>query len=162
MTESFNNGGFKTRPYEEIIAFVETELAANRGDVIHDTFAFLAEQMIELNKAKNTEIKGFLKWLEREAGCEIDDLTGKTAIKDYHESDFEALLNALRKNKQKLSIDPASRRFQEALEKHYNESISVLTLVKNKIKATDNLIDQIVYKLYNLTPEEIEIVGGKR
>lgn len=148
--------------FSDILNFVEKLLSENKSDVIHDTLAFLAEQMIELNKAKNEEIKGFLKWLERKTGCEIDDLTGKTAIKDYHESDFEALLNILKKNKQKLSVDPASRRFQEALQKHYNESISVLTPLKNKIKATDNLIDQIVYKLYNLTTEEVEIVEGRR
>jgi polyribonucleotide nucleotidyltransferase len=156
MTESFN-------PLrQKLIAFVETELRANQSDVIHDTLAFLAEQMIELNKLKNEEIKGFLKWLKREIGCEIDDLTGKTAIKDYHEGDIEALLAVLKKNKQKLSIDPSNRKFQEGLEKHYNESISMLTPLKNKIKATDNLINQIVYKLYGLTPEEIEIVEGKK
>lgn len=84
-----------------------------------------------------------------------------TNIKDYHEGDFEALLAVLKKNKQKLSIDPSSRKFQEKLEKHFKESKSVLAPLKNKIKATDNLIDQIVYKLYNLTSEEIEVVKGK-
>jgi low affinity Fe/Cu permease len=39
--------------------------------------------MIEMNKAKNEEIKGFLKWLEREIGTEIDTLANKTAIKEY-------------------------------------------------------------------------------
>lgn len=38
---------------------------------------------------------------------------------------------------------------------------SVLQPLKEKIKATDNLIDQIVYRLYNLTPEDIAIVEGK-
>jgi len=38
--------------------------------------------------------------------------------------------------------------------------MSVLNPLKDKIDATDNLIDQIVYKLYNLTSEEIEIVEG--
>jgi len=37
----------------------------------------------------------------------------------------------------------------------------VLAPLKAKIKATDNLIDQIVYDLYGLTPEEIEIVEGR-
>ena len=38
--------------------------------------------MIEMNKDKNKEIKGFLKWFEREIGAEIDTLTNKTAIKE--------------------------------------------------------------------------------
>jgi hypothetical protein len=30
-----------------------------------------------------------------------------------------------------------------------------------QIEATDETIDKLVYKLYDLTPEEIEIVEGK-
>lgn len=123
---------------------------------------YLVEQMIELNKARNEEIKGFFKWLEREIGAEIDPLTNKTAIKEYHDNDFNHLLDVLKKNKNKISVDPTNRKIQESLEKHFNESISVLQPLKAKIKATDNLIDQIVYKLYNLTQDEIEIVEGKR
>jgi hypothetical protein len=36
--------------------------------------------------------------------------------------------------------------------------MSVLEPLKEKIKATDNLIDRIVYKLYGLIAEEIETV----
>ena len=145
----------------DTIKWIEHELNDGRNDTVHDFLAYLAEQMIELNKAKNEEIKGFLKWLEREIGCNIDNLVGKTVLKDYHEGDLLALLAVLKKNKSKLSIDPTNRRFQEALERHFNESLSVLGPLKEKIRATDNLIDQIVYRLYMLTDEEIEIVEGK-
>lgn len=37
--------------------------------------------MIEMNK-KNEEIKGFLKWFERDIGSEIDSLANKTAVTD--------------------------------------------------------------------------------
>ncbi len=46
------------------------------------------------------------------------------------------------------------------MEKHFIKSSAVLEPLKEKIKATDNLIDQIVYRLYDLTQEEIEIVEG--
>jgi hypothetical protein len=36
-----------------------------------------------------------------------------------------------------------------------------LTEVRRKIQLTDDLIDQIVYKLYGLTEEEIAIVEGR-
>jgi hypothetical protein len=36
--------------------------------------------------------------------------------------------------------------------------METLHTLKGKIEITDNLIDQIVYKLYGLTNEEIEIV----
>jgi len=37
----------------------------------------------------------------------------------------------------------------------------ILEPLKTRIKATDELIDEIVYKLYGLTEEEIRIVKGK-
>ncbi|MCW7076767.1 MAG: hypothetical protein OCU18_05710 [Candidatus Syntrophoarchaeum sp.] len=50
---------------------------------MHDLLAFLAEQMITMNKHKNEEVKGFLEWLEREIGAKIEDLQLKTKIKEY-------------------------------------------------------------------------------
>ncbi len=144
----------------EILKWVEDELTAGRNDTVHDFLAYLAEQMIELNKAKGNEIEGFVKWLEREIGAEINTLVNKTAIKGYHDNNFNHLLDILKKNK--LSIDASSRKTQELLEKHFTKSMSVLEPLKEKIQTTDNLIDQIVYKLYGLTDEEIRIVtGGK-
>ncbi len=146
----------------EILRWVEGELAENRNDTIHDFLAYLAEQMIELNKAKGNETKGFVKWLEREIGTEIDSLTNKTAIKEYHDHDFNHLLDVLKKNKNKLSIDPSDRKKQELLEKYFAKSMTVLEPLKDKIHATDNLIDQIVYRLYGLTEEEIRIVTREK
>jgi len=147
--------------FQGTITWVEQEIERGRSDTVHDFLAYLAGQMIELNKSKNEEIKGFLKWFEREIGCNIDDLIGKTVLKDYHEGDIIALLAVLKRNRPKISVDPTNRKIQETLEKHFEESMAVLVPLKNKIKSTDNLIDQIVYRLYDLTSEEIEIVEGK-
>jgi Alw26I/Eco31I/Esp3I family type II restriction m6 adenine DNA methyltransferase len=152
---------YKGSEYEDILKWAAYELALKRNDTIHDFLAYLAEQMIELNKRKNEEIKGFLKWLEHEIGAEIDTLTNKTAIKEYHDNDFNSLLDVLKKNKNKISVDPSNRKTQELLEKHFTKSMLVLEPLKGKIKNTDNLIDRIVYKLYGLTDEEIELVEGK-
>ena len=146
--------------FQETLQWVEQELKLGRNDTVHDFLAYLAEQMIELNKAKNEEIKGFLTWLQREIRTEIDTLTNKTAIKEYHENDFNHLLDVFKKNKNKLTIDPSNRKTQELFEKYFTKSISVLEPLKEKIKATDKLIDQIVYRLYKLAPEEIAIVEG--
>lgn len=148
--------------FDQVLKWADYELALKRNDTVHDFLAYLAEQMIEMNKNKNEEIKGFLKWLERKIVTEIEGLTNKTAIKEYHDNDFNHLLDVLKKNKTKLSIDPSSRKVQELFEKYFTKSIAVLKPIKEKIEATDDLIDQIVYKLYNLTPEEIEIVKGKK
>lgn len=143
-----------------ILSWVETELSENRNDTVHDLLAYLAEQMIEMNKAKNEEIRGFLKWLEREIGVAVEELTNKTAIKEYHSHGFEQFLDVLKKNKKKISIDPSDRKKQELLEEQFNKSMSMIGPVKAKICATDELIDEIVYRLYGLSEEEIKIVKG--
>jgi len=40
--------------------------------------------------------------------------------------------------------------------------MSILEPLKTRIKATDELIDEIVYRLYGLTEEEIKIIKGIR
>jgi uncharacterized protein (UPF0305 family) len=129
-----------------------------KSDVVHDFLAFLAEQMIEMNKQKQSEIKGFTEWLEREIGVKIDDLSNKTTIEEYHENNFEKLIEVLKKNKKKIPINLSGKDFQMNLEKEFNTSIANLNPLMNKIKTTDKLIDQIVYKLYGLTDEEIKVV----
>jgi hypothetical protein len=139
------------------------------ADVIHDLLAYLAEQMIELNKQKQAEIKSFLKWLERFIGCEIDTLTNKSKIQnylgDYYKNEqnlsFDDLIEVLKKNKKKIKIDPVARKEQQALEKEYQDSLNNLLPIKDQLTNCDKLIDAIVYRLYGLTEEEIAIVEGK-
>lgn len=45
---------------------------ARKSDVVHDLLEFLAEQMLETNRAKQAEIKGFLIWLEGEVGAKVE------------------------------------------------------------------------------------------
>ncbi|GFO96781.1 hypothetical protein ig2599ANME_0971 [groundwater metagenome] len=108
------------------------------------------------------EIKGFLRWLEGEIGAPIEELTNKTAIKEYYEAGFDALMGALAKNKKKLKegYDPTRREPKEKLHAEFNASVGKLAPLLKRIEATDELIDKIVYKLYGLTEEEIKIVEG--
>jgi hypothetical protein len=149
------------------------------ADVIHDLLAHLAEQMIELNKQKQAEIKSFLQWFERCIGCPIDSLANKSKIQNYlgdyskegtdstdidtgepHLS-FDALIDLLKKNKKKIKIDPTARKEQQTLEKEYKASLETLLPLKMQLMQCDRLIDQIVYQLYGLTEEEVAIVEGK-
>ncbi|GAH77474.1 unnamed protein product, partial [marine sediment metagenome] len=100
----------------------------------------------------------FLGWLEREVGTKVEDLTGKTTIKKYHETTGDNLISILKKNKKKLHIDPSRRDFQDGLSTEFDKSLQKLIPLKRKIEMTDYLIDQIVYKLYGLTEAEIKIV----
>jgi hypothetical protein len=131
-----------------------------QSDVVHDLLAFLAERMLEMNKQKQQEIKGFLGWLEGEVGAKIDDLSPKTKIQSYYDYDFNDFYAVLKKNKNKLSINPSSREKSELLKDEFLKSVGKLEPLREKIKQTDRLIDKIVYELYGLTEEEIWIVEG--
>ena len=126
--------------------------------MVHDYLAYLAEQLIRMNKEKEAEIKDFLRWLECYIGAKVEDLTNKTKIQEYYENDFSKLLNILEENKRKLSINPKKRNSIDDLSREYEDSKSKLQPIFQQIKETDGLIDKIVYKLYGLTDEETTIV----
>ncbi len=116
----------------------------SHADVVHDLLAFLARDMIEMNKEKQSEI----------------NLTHKTTIRSYHEQPFSALLAALRTNRRRFGpgFDVSGRRFQEELDREFNASVQKLLPLKASIETTDNLIDEIVFRLYGLTDDEINLV----
>jgi hypothetical protein len=159
---------------QELLSFVDLYLKKNQTDVIHDILAYLAKQMIELNEAKKKEIKGFLEWLgsqlkiqsDTEGNTGIEALTGKTQIKNYlghyqkveEHLPFEDFWKILEKNKAKIQANLKSREHYENIRSEYEKSLSKLLPLKEKLRKTDYLIDQIVYKLYGLTSEEIKIV----
>jgi len=144
-----------------------------QSDVVHDLLAFLAEQMIGLNKEKQAKIKEFLEWLEAELEVKpdkkgntgIDALTGKTKLRnylgDYQKGEealpFDELWAILRKNKTRIARN-LSPSFMQEVKQAYEESLSGLLPIKERLRLTDGLIDQIVYRLYGLTEEEIRIV----
>jgi hypothetical protein len=157
--------------HDEILAGVESFLPKDesgnfiveqeKSDVVHDLLAFLAERMLEMNKQKQQEIRGFLDWLEGYLGAKIEDLKPKTKILSYYESDYESLLAVLKKNKKRLAVDPSRREPGEALRAEFEGSMSKLGPLRERIEETDELIDAVVYRLYGLTDEEIEIVEGR-
>ena len=129
-----------------------------RADIVHDVLVWLAEQMIEMNRAQHEETTGFLAWLKRNTGAKVDDLAGKTTLREYHEHDLATVLDILRKNRRKLDVDPSTRGFQEALQREFDASVARIAPLKQRLAWTDRLIDQIVYRLYGLTEAEIGIV----
>jgi len=148
---------------EAALTFAADQLAQQpqRTDVVHDALAHLARQMIDLHRGKREETAGFVAWLERYIGTPIHDLTGKTKLTDYHEHDLGTLIAVLKQNRAKIGINPDSRAAQEEIAREFEASLAKLNPLKERIAATDSLIDRIVYKLYGLTEDEIRIVEGE-
>ena len=145
-----------------VLGFVKHHLAANpeRSDIVHDLLGFLAAQMLEMNKAKGEEIRGFLHWLEQEIGVEIEALKNKTAIRGYFDLPLEELLEILKKNRGFIAADLSNRSFQESLRRELTASCAKINPLLTRIQSTDALIGQVVYQLYGLTDEEIAVVEG--
>jgi len=161
MYQSFT----KSADSQPLLAFIDARIAAQpeESDVVHDMLAFLAEQMLEMNKEKNTEIKAFLNFVESEIGAPIDILSNKTLIQEYYANDFTKFVDVLVKNKSRIKegYNPKHRTHHDTLKNWYDSSVTILKPLMEKIDATDALIDQIVYKLYGLTEEDIKIVESK-
>jgi len=152
---------------------LEPDALWEQADVVHDLLAFLAERMIALNKQRQKKMKAFLAWLEAELeiapdakGHEgIEALTGKTKLKnylgDYQKGEealsFDEIWSILRKTKNRIKRN-LSPSFMQEVKRAYEESLSALLPIKERLCFTDGLIDQIVYRLYDLTEEEIAIV----
>ena len=144
------------------------------SDVVHDFLAFLAEQMLELNKQKQAELKRFLGWLEEQlsilsdskGGRGIEALSGKTRIQNYlgdyqkgeEPAAFPEILKVLLKNRSRIKANLSDSAFVRKLEKEYEKSLAILLSIKERLAKTDWLIDQIVYRLYGVTEAEIAIV----
>ena len=131
-----------------------------RSDVVCDLLAHLAEEMIRMNREKQEETRGFLAWLSDYTGARVDDLSNKTKVQAYYEIEFSELLGVLKKNKRKLAVDPGRRGFGEDLRREYSASMGKLEPLLLRIGDVDRLIDAIVYRLYGLTAEEVEIVAA--
>jgi hypothetical protein len=133
----------------------------NEFDVVYDILAFLARKMREMNKEKQKLTNEFLGWLENEVIKQlIDNLKNKTKLENFYDYTFESIIEVLKLNKllPKL-IRPEDYRYK-ILRTTFDRTMSKLNPLILKINETDNLIDQIIYKLYGLTGEEIKIIEG--
>ncbi len=166
------------RSHECVVGFVEHHLSQQpeEADIVHDLLAYVAERMIALNKEKQAEQKRFLGWLEgelhvrpdKEGNTGLGSLTGKSKLQNYlgdyqkaeGELPFDALIDALYKNKGRLGVSLTDARFAHRLQEEYERSLGVLRPIKAQLALTDSLIDRVVYRLYGLTEEEIGIVEG--
>jgi Alw26I/Eco31I/Esp3I family type II restriction m6 adenine DNA methyltransferase len=131
-----------------------------RSDVVHDLLALLAKEMTRLNEEKQSKIKHFLTWLEKEImKGSVEDQKNKTKIRNFHEGSLDELMHILKKNK--VIPDPCPSSTWDTISSEFSTALSILGPLKTQIAMTNKLIDQIVYKLYGLSDAEIAIVEGQ-
>jgi seryl-tRNA synthetase len=85
---------------------------------------------------------------------ELEKLSNK--LENWHELEFKDFLKELNKAKVQLSLAQEAEWMQ-----YFNEQKQKAQALKTQINQTDKEIDQMVYKLYELTDEEIRVVEGE-
>ena len=166
-----------------LLAFTDDRLAADpeQADVVHDLLAYLAQQMIQMHQRKQTAVEAF--WLDLEGvtdeptfqrlrykGKQEHTLWKRSAAacRPYVREDSHA---TRRLDESLVWSEDAFKGFVKTLVRKVvglSDLVSVYRAhspayreLVARIAATDRLIDQIIYKLYGLTENEIAIVEGR-
>ncbi len=114
-------------------------------------FITLADQMLTLNSELQQKRDRFLRRLRE--NLDIQNIT--SALKHFEELDFKGFVAELKEQKIKLSLTQ-----QDEWEAYFGQYAAECQQLKTQIETTDKQIDKMVYELYGLTDEEIEIVEG--
>jgi hypothetical protein len=109
-----------------------------------------ADLVLNLKLKLHNEVTSFLDWLMHTFS--IEKLSKK--LEKYYELSLEIFLDEVRKKK----VDVKSRKNYQTFKNEYEESLAVIKPLLQQIKETDAEIDRMVYELYGLTEDEIQII----
>ena len=121
----------------------------NIKENIDERLFLLSNMMLSLNSHLQEKRNRFLRRLsENFEGIKIT-----TVLQTFDQLDFKGFVAELKKQKIKLSLVQ-----QDEWEDYFNQYRQACQELSEQIQTTDNEIDQRVFDLYGLTPEEREIV----
>ena len=112
-------------------------------------FIALADKMLSLNETLQKKSTNFLKVVKQTFALEKIS----TKLETFYNLDFDGFMKEL-----KQKVTPKTK--LEWLEV-FEETKKSLQEIQTQITATDKEINALVYKLYDLTEEEIKIVEGR-
>jgi type I restriction-modification system DNA methylase subunit/REP element-mobilizing transposase RayT len=112
----------------------------------------LIKLMLSLNKDLLETSQKFQRTIQRK--FTLSELSNK--LRDWYLLTYAGFIAELAKKKVKLSLSEEAE-----WEAYFIQESGKALDIKAKIEATDREIDQMVYKLYELSGEEIKIVEGK-
>jgi hypothetical protein len=144
----YTGGGLGTNGYRYKKAYLEKLPIPKLPENEQIPFIEKADKMIELNK-KFINKKN--KFLNRLKGIGVNKISKK--LENFYTLDFNELIKELKKQKIKLPLKE-----QDEWEDYFNDYRNELNEILSEIEKTDKEIDKMVYKLYNLTDEEINII----
>jgi hypothetical protein len=140
-------GGAFTLKYDTVADFPFKIVAPDDQKTIIQTVDF----MLNLHKKMEKQKQSFLRMLI----ANVKTLQIKGRLQTIYEYEFADLLIEFEKQKINLTIKEQSKL---GLEEFFYENKREIVAIAEQIKQTDKHIDNLVYKLYNLSSEEIEII----
>ncbi|WP_255343962.1 TaqI-like C-terminal specificity domain-containing protein [Methanobacterium sp. SMA-27] len=108
------------------------------------------DRILKLNNNLQKETNSFKDWFIHTFN--IEKLSQK--LEKYYELSIDSFLNEVKKKK----VNVKSRENYQTLKEEFEKSVRVINPLLQQIMETDSEIDQMVYDLYGLTPEEIKII----
>ena len=114
-----------------------------------EAFISLSEKMLSLNRELQDLSQKFQRMLLRK--FDLEKLS--TKLQEWYLLDFSDFIKELKRLKIKLSLSQESE-----WEEYFLEEKSKAVAIDSEIKNTDKEIDSMVYRLYDLTDEEIKII----
>ncbi|MDX4038448.1 Eco57I restriction-modification methylase domain-containing protein [Aliarcobacter skirrowii] len=118
-----------------------------------EPFIKKADLMLELNKKLQELKQNFINELNLEKV--------PTKLQKFEELDFDDFVKEYAKAKKlKFADKLEERNFKNEWQRLFENDKKEVLEIQNQINITDKEIDQMVYKLYDLTEDEIKIVEG--
>lgn len=115
-------------------------------------FIILSECMLAKNEKLYEKSQHFINLLKAE--YETIEISGK--LNNWYELDWKQFTNELKKQKIVLSGSQKDDWFER-----FNRISAEIKELQKTIDETDKQIDSLIYKLYNLTDDEIQIIEEK-
>ena len=126
------------------------------SDVSHEqirvALSSLADKMLTLNADLQKSVQRFLKRVQEN----LNPAKISSTLENFYTLEFADFVKELAKQKVKLSLKQ-----QDEWEEYFAEYKTDCVALSEEIAVTDNEINRLVYKLYDLTDEEIAIVEEK-
>lgn len=114
-------------------------------------FINLADKMLSLNADLQKSTGRFIKRVKEN----LNPAKISSALENFYTMEFSDFVKELTKQKVKLSLKQ-----QDEWEEYFAEYKENCVILQEQINTTDTEINQLVYKLYDLTEEEIAIVDS--
>ncbi|MCT7462195.1 N-6 DNA methylase [Aliarcobacter cryaerophilus] len=141
------------RTFAEVKAVNLKRLPIVNFEFNQEPFIEKADLMLELNKKLQELKQNFINELNLEKV--------PTKLQKFEELDFDDFVKEYAKAKKlKFADKLEERNFKNDWQRLFENDKKEVLEIQNQINITDKEIDQMVYKLYDLTPDEIKIVEG--